>query len=77
MDLSVINNELRTFLPCGHCWQSFVFLIAEPTQIDPPLLGGGLVQVLVLIFPNGKVDPGHLQSVQGDHCDQPPLTEKN
>lgn len=62
-------------LPCGQGIQSLVLLTPEPWQFWPPLLGGGFVQVLVLIFPADKVAPGHRQSIHGPHEDQPPLTE--
>lgn len=54
--------------------QSLVLLMADPWQFCPPLLGAGLVHVLVLILPADRVEPGHLQSTQGPQGDQPPLT---
>lgn len=78
IDLLLYSNfllEEMCFLPWGQGIQSFVLLIPKPWQFWPPLLGGGLVQVLVLIFPVDKVAPGQRHSTQGPQGDQPPFTE--
>lgn len=60
---------------CGQVTQSLLFFTLDPWQGWPPLLGGGLLQVLVLILPAPSMSPGHLQSVHCDQADQPPLTK--
>lgn len=72
---SYLKVYRRNWLPCGHWIQSLVRRTPEPWHGRPPLLGGGLVQVLVLILPAARVAPGHLHSDQADQGDQPPLTE--
>lgn len=54
--------------------QSFVRLTLDPWQDSPPLLGGGLLQDLVLIFPVARTSPEQRQSVHGPQVDQPPFT---
>ena len=64
-------SSRRNYLPIHSLNEHFTFSVGDPVHFVPLLDGGGLMQVLVLVFKHFS-----LQRPQFPHKDQPPLTEK-